>query len=90
MTNSGTHDRQPHGTDPPSPGDRFLRLPAVLERTGMSRSWIFQAVKDERFPAPMRIGGRAIAWREQEVTCWLDARPRAALVPVAMPKRTEG
>lgn len=55
--------------------ERLIRLPEVMRRTGMSRSWIYAEVQRERFPAPLRLGGRAVAWRDGDVTRWLAALP---------------
>jgi prophage regulatory protein len=35
-------------------------------------------VKAGTFPAPVRIGARAVAWRVSEVEQWLEARPLAS------------
>lgn len=47
------------GGDPPS---LFLRLPAVMKLTGLGRSTIYRMVADNRFPCPVRIAIRAVAW----------------------------
>lgn len=49
---------------------KFLRLPAVIEATGRSRSTILRGAKDGSFPAPVHIGPRAIAWDSTEVAAW--------------------
>lgn len=59
--------------------EEILRLPRVLAVTGMGRSWIYCAVADERFPAPVRLGARAIGWKRSDVQAWLDSRRRRAL-----------
>lgn len=51
-----------------------LRLPDVLHRTGLSRSTIYAWVAMGIFPKPMRLGLRAIGWRESDVEAWLVAR----------------
>lgn len=50
----------------------LLRLPDVLRRTGMSRSWVYAQMASGDFPQPVRLGGRAVAWRESDLTRWLD------------------
>ena len=47
-----------------NPPIRFLRLPEVLERTGLSRSTIYVRLAEGRFPRPVRLGGRAVGWIE--------------------------
>jgi len=53
----------------------FLRLPKVIERTGLSRSSIYAMIDDGLFPSPVRIGRRAVAWRETDVDAWAAGRP---------------
>lgn len=52
------------------------RLPRVLAVTGMGRSWVYKAISDGHFPAPVRLGHRAVGWRRSEVEAWLQSRPR--------------
>jgi prophage regulatory protein len=50
---------------------RLIRLSAVKEITGRSRSTIYA---DPSFPRPVKIGERAVAWVEDEIREWVDAR----------------
>ncbi|EKN4167893.1 TPA: helix-turn-helix transcriptional regulator, partial [Yersinia enterocolitica] len=50
----------------------LIRLPEVLKRTGFSRPWVYKLLKQKRFPPPIKIGGRAIAFVESEVNDWID------------------
>ena len=50
---------------------RILRLPAVIERTGLARSTIYLRMRNGNFPAPVNLGGRAIGWVEADVETWL-------------------
>jgi len=55
------------------------RLPEVMRRTGYGRSSIYQKVAAGEFPAPVDLGGgRGIAWREDEITRWINDRDRVA------------
>ncbi|MCP4501771.1 MAG: AlpA family transcriptional regulator [Deltaproteobacteria bacterium] len=49
---------------------KFLRLPAVLERTGLSRSALYRLVATDDFPAPVKLTKRTSAWVESEVEAW--------------------
>lgn len=49
----------------------ILRRKAVEARTGLSRTTIYDYVKANRFPAPVRIGSRAVGWLESDVAAWL-------------------
>lgn len=57
----------------------LLRLPAVMRETGLSRSSIYAAIKEGRFPRPVRIGKRAVAWRAEEIAAWRDTRPPTSI-----------
>lgn len=50
-----------------TPNTKLMRLPAVIERTGYSRSWIYELINQEQFPKPVKIGTRAIAFIESEI-----------------------
>jgi len=53
---------------------RFLRLPDVLARTGLSRSTIYVRLEQGRFPKPVSLGARAVGWIESEVDEWIRER----------------
>lgn len=53
---------------------KLYRLRELSARIGLARSAIYQAVKDGRFPQPIRVGARAVAWRHQDVESWLQSR----------------
>jgi len=57
---------------------RILRRPEVEARTGLSRSTIYQWMKDGQFPQPVKLGARLVAWRESDVNAWLEARETKA------------
>jgi prophage regulatory protein len=59
----------------PAVSERALRLPAVLDKTGMGRTAILDRVAKNAFPRPFKIG-RASLWREAEVDDWLRAQAR--------------
>ena len=53
---------------------RFLRLPEVVARTGLSRSTIYVRLDEGRFPQPVSLGARAVGWIEAEVDEWMRER----------------
>lgn len=55
---------------------KLLRRPQVEDRTGLSCSSIYQAIKNGTFPKPISIGPRAVAWLEDEIQNWIDERTR--------------
>jgi len=52
----------------------ILRLPAIKQLTGYSRSTIYLRAKQGLFPAPIKIGARAVGWPENEVNAINAAR----------------
>ena len=63
------------GASAPTPTDRALRLPAVLDKCGLGRTAILDRVKRGEFPAPFRVG-RATLWSESAVSTWLAEQAR--------------
>lgn len=55
----------------------ILRLPDVKRKTGQSRSSIYDKVQRREFPAPVKIGERAVGWVEAEVEAWVKMRIEA-------------
>jgi prophage regulatory protein len=53
----------------------LLRLPAAMHVTGLSRSTLYRLIADKRFPRPVRLGPRAVAWLRSEVDAWSEACP---------------
>lgn len=53
---------------------KLMRLPAVLEKTGHTRSRLYDEISAGRFPAPVKIGARAVAWPEADVDEWIAER----------------
>ena len=53
---------------------RFIRLPEVISRTGYRRTSIYEKIAEGTFPAPIKLGPRAVAWVSEEIDKWMDAR----------------
>ncbi|MBY6203178.1 AlpA family phage regulatory protein [Maritalea mobilis] len=54
------------------------RLPRVLKATGMGRSWTYEAIARREFPAPVKLGSRAVGWRRSDIEAWLESREARA------------
>ncbi|NCG52458.1 helix-turn-helix transcriptional regulator [Serratia fonticola] len=54
--------------------ERFLRLPEVIHQCGLSRSTIYQLIKDDAFPTQVNLGGKNVAWLQSEITAWMTDR----------------
>ena len=54
--------------------NNLLRLPEVVRRTGLSRSYLYHEMKHDRFPKPVKITQRTSAWVDSEVQEWIENR----------------
>lgn len=51
--------------------DRFLRLPAVLSRVGLSRATLYRKIRDGSFPRQVAISANGVGWRESDISRWM-------------------
>ena len=56
--------------------ERILRKPELLEMLGLGWSTVNEMIIKRNFPPAIRIGPRAIGWRESEILSWIESRPR--------------
>lgn len=55
----------------------FVRLKAVCELLGLSKSTVWSLSKnDPAFPKPVKISPNCTAWRADELNAWIDSRER--------------
>ena len=55
--------------------ERLLPLKAVMNMTGMSRSWIYEHMELGDFPQSVRIGNsNSVRWQESLVQAWIRAQ----------------
>lgn len=52
----------------------FLRLPQVMEKTGLKRASLYAFVKKGTFPAPLKLSERCSAWDSVSVLGWMEER----------------
>lgn len=55
---------------------KLHKLPATSKIVCIGRTRIYDLVKKGRFPQPVRLGARSVAWREDELLKWIDDLPR--------------
>lgn len=70
-----TADQVPEAPAQTQAVDRHIRLPEVLQLTGMKRSTIYKRISEGRFPKQIDGGSSMARWRESEIAAWL-ADPR--------------
>lgn len=52
----------------------LLRLPVVLERTGLSRSAVYDLLVKGEFPEPIKHSERVNVWPDTEIEAWIAKR----------------
>jgi prophage regulatory protein len=70
--------------DPRPPSDRpirMLRLPQVIDATGLGKTKIYELQAEGSFPMRVKITAHSVAWIEEEVQAWLKARVQANTAP---------
>ena len=50
----------------------LIRRRDVLHLTSLSQSSLYRLMKESRFPRPVRISPRCVAWKSEEVEDWID------------------
>lgn len=59
---------------PPNTQRALLRRPQVEAITGLSRSTLYRLVAESKFPSPVRLSERCVAWPSDLVAGWVEAR----------------
>lgn len=68
----------PANREPVAASPFLLRLPSVVRMTGLARSTIYKLMAEDRFPTPVRLSGRAVAWRLADLEQWSESRPEVS------------
>ncbi len=56
-----------------TPTDCILRLPKVMEITGLARPTIYLKIKQGTFPHQLKLGPRAVGWLAADVQSWIES-----------------
>lgn len=51
----------------------IVRLPTVMQRTGLSRSTIYAFIKGGRLKPPISLGARAVGWLNTDIDEFIDS-----------------
>lgn len=57
---------------------RLLKLPDVTAKTTLKRTQLYALSKQGRFPTPVKLSLRSVAWLEHEVDTWIAQRVAAS------------
>ena len=60
-----------------NPLPTVLRLPMVIQTTGLAKSTIYQLLSEKKFPSPIKLSRRAVAWPLSEIERWIASRMRS-------------
>jgi prophage regulatory protein len=53
---------------------RFLRKPEAAARVGYHPEHVMRLVRQDKFPKPVQLGPKSIAFIEEEVEAWMAER----------------
>ncbi len=54
--------------------ERLMRKPIVLDITGLTNSTLYYFINEGTFPKPVKLGKRTVAWKESDITAWVNSR----------------
>lgn len=57
---------------------KILRRQDVEAFVGLSRSTLYAMMAEGTFPKPIKLGKRAVGWREADIAAWLESRTTGA------------
>ena len=60
--------------------ESLMRLPAVMQRVGLSRSTIYLYISRGLFPKPIRITPGVVGWPSTAIDVWIKAKLESAPV----------
>jgi prophage regulatory protein len=53
--------------------NRLVRLPEVIDRSGLSRTSIYRKMDAGEFPMSVQLGSNTVAWLEADLERWIAA-----------------
>lgn len=56
---------------------KLIHAREVQRICGLSKSTMYRLMRTGLFPEPLKIGPKAVRWREDEIQEWIDSRERA-------------
>jgi prophage regulatory protein len=75
----GRSDSRMRGGDMPRVKSmRLLRLPQVMQQTGLKKTTLYELQKEGSFPMRIQITSNSVGWIEEEVNAWIAGRMAAS------------
>jgi len=53
---------------------RIVRLPEVMQHTGLARSTIYKMIAAKTFPNQIPLGTKSVGWLESDIQNWIQER----------------
>ena len=58
--------------------ETMLRLPQVQQRVPLSRSEIYQRIKEGQFPKQIRLSHKVALWKQSDIDAWISEQGKPA------------
>ncbi len=58
--------------------NKIVRLPQVIQKTGLSRSTLYSLINSGDFPQKIKLSPRAMSFLESEIDSWIADRVTAS------------
>ena len=52
--------------------ERFLRMPEIVQTTGLCKATIYNKINDGSFPKQIPIGSNLVVWLESDLQKWMQ------------------
>lgn len=62
---------------------RILRLPEVMQITGLSKATIYRKLKAKQFPVQVRPSDSAVGWRDNDIQAWVESLEHSSTITPA-------
>lgn len=79
--------RHDNAVQPQTDEVQFLRLHEVRAVTGLSKSTVYEMIRDKSFPAPVKLGLRSVGWVRAEIKQWAADRIFYSRLPTTRNKK---
>jgi prophage regulatory protein len=56
--------------------DRLIRMKELKEILGLGTSTIYRMISDNKFPKPIKLTERTVAWRMSTINEWIESREK--------------
>ena len=63
---------------PTPPRDRFLKRPEVTAITGLSKTTIYERIRQGVLPQRIPTGNRNVVWSENQIMAWIEQKKAEA------------